>query len=378
MTASAVPGPDDAEVLAETARVADELLRPRADRIAHEGVPRSHLDALATAGALGLATWAPTLLRRATEIIAAADGATWFVYAQHHQPVRAVATSDNQRLRERWLTSLVTGRTLSGHAVSHLARPGPPAITATPRAHGGRDGWTLNGRIDWLTSWGLADVILIGALTPDDRILFALLPAEDLNAPQAVHRHSLWSMDATHAVAIDLHDVPVAADQVVSMCAPADWLHTYLHHNANAHPAVFGSLQATTRHLGQYQAFKISADNTSLLAGQLRARAYTLIDERPADEAIDERLATRAAAVDLALRTAAACLAASGARSMTAHTTAARLMAEASFHLVHGQTPQAKDAYANLTNAHTARLLTGPARQRPNPPRTTGPDPTAG
>ncbi|GGS56361.1 acyl-CoA dehydrogenase family protein [Streptomyces cinerochromogenes] len=341
-------------MLARTTRVADELLRPRADRTAREGVPRSHLDALAAAGALSLATRAPALLRRATEIIAAADGATWFVYAQHHQPVRAVAASDNHTLRDKWLTPLLTGRTLSGHAISHLARPGPPAITATPGTGGG---WALNGRIAWLTSWGLADVVLIGAIAPEDRILFSLIPAEDLDAPQAVHRHTLWSMHATQAVAIDLGDVPVGPDQVVSMPRHTDWTRAYLNHNANTHPAVFGFLQATTQFLGQYETFKAWADGAKLVADQLRRHAYTLADTQPPDEAIDERLTTRAAAVDLALRTAAACITATGARSMSSDTTAARLMAEASFHLVHGQTPQAKDAYAHFTAA-----LAGPPR----------------
>ncbi|MCC3778191.1 acyl-CoA dehydrogenase family protein [Streptomyces sp. UNOB3_S3] len=348
MTGPTAPSLDDTEVLTATTRVADELLRPRADGTAREGVPRGHLDALAAAGALGLATRAPALLRQATEIISAADGATWFVYAQHHQPVRAVAASDNQALRERWLTPLLTGRALSGHAISHLARPGPPAVTATPGAGGD---WALNGRIAWLTGWGLADVVLAGAIAPDDRVLFALLPAEDLDAPRAVHRHTLWSMHATHAVAIDLNDVPVGRDQVVSVSRHADWLRAYLNHNANTHPAVFGSLRATSRFLAQYETFQAWSDSAKLRAGRLRSRAYGLIDTRPAGEAVGERLATRAAAVDLALRTAAACVAAAGARSMSSGTTAARLMAEASFHLVHSQTPQAKDAYARLAGA---------------------------
>ncbi|AZQ70539.1 acyl-CoA dehydrogenase [Streptomyces luteoverticillatus] len=336
-------------MLSRTTRVADELLYPRADETAREGVPRGHLDALAAAGALGLATRAPALLRQATEIISAADGATWFVYAQHHQPVRAVAGSPNQALRDRWLTPLLTGRALSGHAISHLARPGPPAVTATP---GARGGWALNGRIAWLTGWGLADVVLVGALAPDDRVLFALLPAEDLDSPRAaVHRHTLWSMHATHAVAVDLNDVPVGRDQVVSMSRHADWLRAHLNHNANTHPAVFGCLRATSRFLERYETFKAWSDSAKLRAEQLRSRAYGLIDTRPPGEAIDDRLATRAAAVDLALRTAAACVAAAGAGSMCSDTTAARLMAEASFHLVHSQTPQAKDAYARLTGA---------------------------
>ncbi|MFJ7498044.1 hypothetical protein ACIQZB_44685 [Streptomyces sp. NPDC097727] len=353
----------DAEVLAETVRVADELLSPHADRTARDGVPRTHLDALAEAGALGLAARDPASLRKATEIISAADGATWFVYAQHHQPVRAVAASDNRTLRERWLAPLVTGHCLSGHAVSHLARPGPPAITATP----GRSGqWTLNGRIAWLTSWGLADVILIGATTPTDHVLFALLPAEDLDVPHAVQRHSLWSMSATHAVAVDLHDVPMTHEQVVGVSRHEDWLRTYLHHNANTHPAVFGHLRATTRYLSRYEAFKSWADSAALLADRLRDRAYRLIDTRPPHEATEERHTTRAAAVDLALRSATACVAASGARAMGTDTTPARLIAEASFHLVHGQTAQAKNAYVHLTAAHTAHLLASQDDQPPD------------
>ncbi|MFI9585660.1 hypothetical protein ACIHCQ_28305 [Streptomyces sp. NPDC052236] len=357
-------------VLAATIQVADELLQPHADETAQAGVPRSHLDALAAAGTLGLAGYRPSrgalspadeqllrdrLLREATEVLAAADGATWFVAAQHHQPLREVMNSVNADLREQWLDKLTTGRALSGIAVSHLARTGPPAVTATPSPGGG---WRLDGRITWFTGWGLADVMLLGAATPDDQALLVLLPCATLAvSPGVVHHHDLWSMHATHAVSIDLHAIPAGPDQVVACPTRTDWLRAYTHRTVNTHPAVFGCLRATTTFLRDHAArtnpvcadhggFAQLATKITQRADTLRERAYHLCDRVPPGQAHQERLSVRAASVDLAFRAAGACLAAVGARSMQRNSTAARLAAEASFHLVHGQTSEARSLHA--------------------------------
>lgn len=217
----------------------------------------------------------------------------------------------------------------------------------------------------WFTGWGLADVVLLGAATPDDRVLLALLPCATVaSRPGTVRRHDLWSMSATHAVGIELRAVRVTPAQVVALPSRTDWLRAYTQRTIDTHPAVFGSLRATTAFLhahaggtdtapGAADGFGQLAIDVARRAAILRRRAYALCDHAPPGEATRERHTIRAAAVELAFRSASACLAATGARSMLRHATAARLTAEAAFHLVHGQTSDAANLYAQ-------RLLDGP------------------
>src|SRR5206468_5727070 len=143
-------------VLDAARRLADAVLRPRAEEADAKGMPRTHLVTLAGAGLLGVT--APVeyggsdqpvaVMREIVEVLAGADASTWFVWTQHHTPVRTVSRGTNAALRDRTLTRLLSGATLAGVAFTHLRRPGPPAVVA--RRDG--DGWVLDGGIAWLTS----------------------------------------------------------------------------------------------------------------------------------------------------------------------------------------------------------------------------------
>src|SRR3954447_10678399 len=164
----------------EAARqLGDELLRPDAERVDLEGVPRSHLDALGAAGLMAASDLPPSAMREVTELLAAADASTWFVWTQHHTPVRTVRRGSSRELADRLLPPLLAGTMLAGVAYTHLRRPGPPAVAARP----GRDGWRLDGEIAWLTSWRLADLFCVGAQVAgtdhEDRVVWMLLPLRD-------------------------------------------------------------------------------------------------------------------------------------------------------------------------------------------------------
>src|SRR6185312_6115879 len=96
-------GVDEAEIerhplVTAAARLADDLLFPRAADVDAGQVPRSHLAALAAAGLFGISApltaggaAAPgPVARRVHEILAGADASTWLVYTQHMTPVRAL------------------------------------------------------------------------------------------------------------------------------------------------------------------------------------------------------------------------------------------------------------------------------------------------
>ena len=153
--------PIDPVVADAAAHVATTVLRPEAEVTDQAPiVPAGHLEALAAAGLLGLMgpvdagghAATPATSREVFEILAGACGVTFFVWVQHHAPVRLLARSDNVALRQRWLPELCRGDVLGGVAFAYLRRPGPPAVAARPVP----GGYRVDGEAPWVTSWGLA------------------------------------------------------------------------------------------------------------------------------------------------------------------------------------------------------------------------------
>lgn len=333
--------------------LADALLRPDAERVDAEGVPRSTLDALAAAGLLGVTApvevgglgQPPAVAREVAELLAGADGSTWFVWTQHAMPLAALLASPNDALRDRWVRALATGAAVSGVAFAHLRRPGRPAVTAT-RAGGG---WRFEGAVDWTTGWGLADVFLLGGLSPDGRIVLALLPAVPAPGLTATPLR-LAVMQGTHTVALTLDGLLVDVADVAEVVDAATWLAADRDRTANASPHTFGlhrevcrRLAGTAERRGDRTAARL-AERLADEGERVRAQAYALIDEVPAGERVPERLALRAASLDLVVRAATALVTATGGSAISATSPAQRLAREALFHLVQAQTWPVREA----------------------------------
>ncbi|GAC1326862.1 MAG: hypothetical protein NVSMB13_12640 [Mycobacteriales bacterium] len=352
---------DDRFVRAAAGLCAD-LLEPHAEQVDVDGVPRSHLESLAYAGLLGLSApadiggggAAPAVVREVTEMLAGADGSTWLVAAQHASPLTMLAASANADLRGPWLPDLVRGGTLAGVAFSHLRRPGPAPVTARPAA----DGYDVSGTVAWMTSWGLAEVFLLASVTPDDEIVWALLPAREETDRVMSAPLRLAAMGGTGTVTLQLADLRLREADIVSVEQLESWRERDRQRTANATPAVFGLLRTVVRRLvdaaerrdepaGVELADRLAAD-----AAGLRAAAYRLVDEVPAAEALQERLDIRAASLELALRATAGLVAIGAGGSMALTAPAQRLAREALFHLVQAQTGPVRTA--------TLRRLAGP------------------
>lgn len=339
----------------EVAReLADRVLRPQAERADTDGVDRAVVDELGRAGLLGLAgprgygggDAPPPVVREVTEVLAGADGATWFVTTQHLMPLQTLASSDNVALKERYLRGMCTGGVLAGIAVAHLRRPGPPAVTAT-RVPGG---WVLDGAVGWTTSWGLADVFLLGGLSPAGELVLALLPAVDAPGLLASPRMRLAAMQGTATVSLTVTGLRVAAADVAHVERAADWLEADRTRTANATPAVFGLLHevvarlaGTAERRGDRTAARLAerlADETA----ELRRAAYALVDHVRAPEQVADRLALRGASLELVMRAATALVTATGGGAMGLGQAPQRLAREALFHLVQAQTGPVREA----------------------------------
>jgi alkylation response protein AidB-like acyl-CoA dehydrogenase len=332
-------------------QLADTLLAPAAAEVDRSAVPRSHLDALAAAGVL--ATSAPPELggvpapvaRRVQELLAGADASTWFVQAQHHAPVRAVAAAGRH---PALLAELAAGRRVAGIAFSHLRRRPARVLAATPATDG--DSWLLDGSAPWYTGWGLNDVALVGALTDDDRVVLALVEPRESTALRPGPLLATAALAAARTVPLAFEGHRVAAADVVSVQPWRQWAAGDALATVNVSPAVFGLAESSLRLLAEHGVRRrepAAVAAASALAAELdgvRSRAYRLVDDIPPADGVEERLELRARALRLAVDAGTALVAAGAGRAMSLEAPAQRKVREALFMLVQAQTADVRAA----------------------------------
>lgn len=346
------PGPDLAgHPLVRAARDVAAGWVAGAEDVDLHGVGRARVDVAAHAGLLGVTApvehggggAGPGVARAVTELLAGACGTTWFVCAQHALPTAAVAAAAAQRpdggAAARWVRPLAEGSALAATAVAHLRRGGAPAVTA--RRDGA--GWCVDGSVGWLTSWGLADVVLLGARAGDDLVL-ALLPARDAPGLVAGEPLRLAAMQGTRTTTLALDGYRLDAADVVDVVPAQAWLEVDAARTANVVPAVYGLLASLCRALvraADRPGAEPAAD-VALRAAErgacLREAAYRLLDEVPSQDQVDERLRLRAESLHLLVATSGALVAACAGGAMSLDHPAQRWAREALFHLVQAQT----------------------------------------
>jgi hypothetical protein len=320
--------------------VSPELLqwvRDDATRMDLEGVTRADTNRLAAAGLYALfgppeLGGAPADRQRATaESLAGASPDLWFVWFQHGPVVRMLAASEAP-VRATLLPDLCSGRLQAGVAFSHL-RSGRPTVTAARTS----DGWSRDGSQPWCTGWGIADVFLVGAHAPEtDEVLLGLVPATRLTSAGELE---LMTMRGTSTHALRLDGVTLADTDVVVRRSFQEWLAADRIANSNVQPSTFGVADAALDITDPGLAMSLRDHVVAL-----RAEAYALIDETPADVAVERRLDLRAQALLLAMTSATAAVTSQGGRGMGIDDPAQRLLRAAAFQLVHAQAPHVRDA----------------------------------
>jgi alkylation response protein AidB-like acyl-CoA dehydrogenase len=353
-------------------RVATEVLEPAAAEVDATEVPRSHLNAMADAGLLGIlapvsvggAGASAAVFREVTELLAGADAATWFVQAQHQSVVRMLAASASPA-SATYLPRLATGELVAGFAFSHLRRFPERPVTAR-RIEGG---WQFDGVAPWYTGWGRNDVAFISGVTDDGEVVFGAIPAVEGGGLSMKTRLRAAALDAAHTVVLSLDGVGIADGDVALRQPHDEWLAGDAV-AANANGAIFGvarSAVALLRDVGaaRHEAATTEAASIFDVALQdVRARCYALADEVPADEAMEERLAYRAEALELLVAVTSALVAANAGQGMALSSAAQRKAREALFLMVQAQTGPAREATLRRWSASATARATARARAR--------------
>ncbi|MFN2607888.1 MAG: acyl-CoA dehydrogenase family protein [Acidimicrobiales bacterium] len=362
------PGGPGSPLVAAARRLADDVLAPAAAATDQAPVvPAGHLRALADAGLCGLVgppdaggSAAPaSVVRQVYEALAGACGVTFFVWVQHHAPVRMLAASANAALRSRWLAPLCRGDVLGGVAFAYLRRPGPPAVVARPVA----GGWVVGGVAPFVTSWGLARVVAVAARAGDDIVFFALDAEAEATAARVAASPPLGlaAMAASATVRLTFDGLIVPTADVIATTPFAAWSARDRSATASPHPAAFGLAATAVRLLDErgrvsgQAAVSSAADALGRELAACRHRSWALADAGGAeDRRLADLVAARAWSLDVALRSAAALVAACGGGAMATSHPAQRLVREAAFWSIQAQTLPVREATL-------ARLTPGPS-----------------
>jgi alkylation response protein AidB-like acyl-CoA dehydrogenase len=336
-----------------------EWVRPRANTLDREvDALRDALAEMGRRGLLGLRVpkeygglgMDPIEFRRFQESSARASGALAFLESQHQSACSLVARCSNQALKSRLLPRLARGEDTSAIAFSHLRRPGLPLVRAFPDA----GGYRLDGRLPWVTGWGLFTLCLTAASLPDGRILFAVHPLAESASMRPTPPLELAAMSVTQTVEIAVSNLFIPESDVVEIHAA-----TWIQENdriaiALQSPLALGCAQAgldvlrTEAERKNNAVMKEAADRLDHELEAVRVEAYRAMEE---NSDLQRGLTARAAAIELAGRiTHAAVIAAAGAGNLVIHP-AQRVYREAlAFSVLALSPPIQAAALAKLSN----------------------------
>jgi alkylation response protein AidB-like acyl-CoA dehydrogenase len=361
--------------LVEAARgVAATALSPRAEETDRaDRVPPENLAALADAGLFGLAAARadgrpfvpPPVVRDVHEALAGACGATFFVWAQHHTPVRLLSRTPNAALRDKWLDALRTGRSLAGVMFAYL-RWDTPAV----RARQVPGGYRIRGIAPWATSWGMADVFAVAASLPGERVLWFLRDGRPDETVRPSPPLALVVMQSTSTVRVAFEDLFVPDEDVLMVEPMETWRRQDSITTSQPSPAALGVADTSCRLLGE-RAEATGDGDTRRSAGLLtkavarsRRLAYDLADApvpaEPGDafeKHLDRLVEARVSNLETAQWASHALVTAVGGGAMARAHPAQRLSREATFYVVQAQTEAIRRAsLRRLTSDLTADL----------------------
>ena len=350
-------------ILREAQRLADEIFRPNAERADQGGIHdqvSTNVRLLADAGYYGLGIPVaqgglgadePTR-REFTELMATACGVTAFVQQQLHAGGGFVGGGRSDALKTDLLPRFASGEVLCGVAFSHLRRPGPPMVSATPTP----GGYLINGTAPWVTGWSLLDSFILGATLPNGDHLFAYVPKAGNEASlEPGPRIPLAVMNASDTVEVTFHDLFLPSECVLSE-RPAESLRRADFCGISGHVFLpLGCARGSVHYLEALAVKRGSAplhDAATELAREIdacrhQALAWTgTCADLP--EYKERALQARATAILLAMRAAHATVTATGGGAHLLSNPPQRLMREAMFYTTTAQTTDVQGATLDL------------------------------
>lgn len=200
-----------------------DALRRESERSDESAWPEARLHMLAEAGVFewflpqpwGGQGWQEPAITQGMIALGASCLTTTFVLTQRNAACVRLASSPNARFRRDFGPGLCDGSIFPTVAISHLTTSrqhvAKPAMQATVSAHGFR----LEGYSAWVTGAIHADLIVVGAVTDDDRqILVALNPrSPGVIIPPA---ERLLALSGSQTGRLECHGVEISEPDIVA------------------------------------------------------------------------------------------------------------------------------------------------------------------
>jgi alkylation response protein AidB-like acyl-CoA dehydrogenase len=261
-----------------------------------------------------------------------------------------IARSENEALKRAYLPKMANGERLVGIGFSQLRRSGPPLM----RAERVDEGYILDGTVPWVTGWSFFPEFLIGAMLPDGRALFGIvpLPVEPTKGIGVSPPMELAAMGTAMTVSVEFERHLLRHDRV-AFIREAGWIKNsdMINIALQGHFAMGCALAGLD--VLEQNASKKPMEFLKTVHGQLLEelreckRATANAQQSVSEETTEERLQVRAWAIDLAVRCAhAAVTSSSGAANSLQHP-AQRIYREALVYTVSAQTPSIMEATLN-------------------------------
>lgn len=339
--------------LDELSGLVEELYWPTAERFDRADLLASdRFEPLADLGLFGMAVpvdaggagFEPADVRRVLRLLSSGCGATAFMFAQHHGAAYDIATSANENVRAKWADGVVS-RTLAGTTYGHVRRAKQPVVGATPDGEGR---WILSGEAPWATSWGVASVYTIAAITPDDQLVWAVvdpsMPGVFCPAPL-----DLMVFSKTGTVRMAFDGFVVDETNLTKVVPAAEWRERDVHLVSRPSPLALGVGDRTIRLLEEV-APSVAAPHRRQW-DEVSARA----DEASAsvdrfESVVDEVADARAEVVLTVQQLTTVLLSVLGGRAAELSQPAQRLAREALFYVVQGQADDGREAMLRRTS----------------------------
>lgn len=339
---------------ASATAIADDVLFPAAVEVDRTGrVPDSHFALLAAEGFYGL--FAPsevggpglefTEALRVIETLAGGCLTTTFTWLQHHGIVMGLLMTPNEDLRTRLLGAAVRGEVRGGGAFSGVVHT-PPRVRATRRS----EGWSISGRVPFVSGWGIVDLLHVSAYDETTgEVVSGLVDAHPGPGIAAVEPLTLVAGQGTNTVSLRLHDL-VLPDERVTTRTDRDAFLAGLAVGLRVDSAL--ALGLTGR------AVRLLAEVDARSAATLRREQNNLRVRFDAALAEPDRLpALRATCSALTQRACTALVVAGGGAALLDGHPAQRLARESLFTLVVASRPEVRTALLDLLTAPPEPVL---------------------